>query len=86
MCAEYDSTAYRKSTLVDELELLLQACMMEVKRTIKARLKTISYLDMKAAVEKSFGKNYSYSCHGDMFEITRHIVDKSEFYIKRSKQ
>lgn len=69
--ARYWSMAYRKSTLVDETQLLMLAKDMPVKRTIKARLSRISYVDMKAAVE-TMGADYSYSGHGDIFEISRH--------------
>lgn len=72
MTAFYWSMAYRKSTLVDEQDILVLAKDMPTKRTLRTRLSKIDYLDMQKAVEKTFKNDYSYSCHGDIFEITRH--------------
>lgn len=72
MSAGYWSMAYHKSTLVAETDLLSLAVFMPIKTTIKARLLTIAYVDMKRAVEKVLEDDFSYSCHGDIFEISRH--------------
>jgi len=73
--AIYWSIAFRRtknSELVDETELLALASSMPVRTTMRCRLLKISYFDMKNAVEKALGADYSYSCHGDIFDISRH--------------
>lgn len=75
MSAFYWSIAYRKtknSTLIPETDFLLAAVSMKVKTTVRTKLIAISYFDMKTAVEKTLGSDYSYSCHGDIFDVSRH--------------
>lgn len=72
--ARYWSMTYRKPTLVGETELLALAKDMPAKSTIKARLRIIDYTDMKAAAE-TLGGEYHYSCHGDIFEISRNAKE-----------
>jgi len=65
----------REEILVDEADLIIKAAEMPVKRSIKAKLVTISYVDMKAAVEKALGREFTYGCHGNIFDISRHPAD-----------